>query len=110
MRISCTVASMCNDGNVCTKDTCIDTPLGKQCKRAVTNDGDACTYDSPNPSPNPAATGSEICHWSLLDCELCTENPGCDDGISCTVDYCSSLKCVHKWDDWNAWYELFWAI
>lgn len=74
----CSADSECDDGNLCTTDTCdgatcSHTPVG-------CDDANACTMDACDPS-----TG------------LCESTPVvCDDGIACTIDSCdpSNGQCV----------------
>ncbi len=74
-------ASLCNDGNACTDDSC-DAVLGCQYANNTTacSDGNSCT------------TG-DVC--SAGTC-VGGPPPSCDDGIACTTDGCStSTGCTH---------------
>ena len=70
---------VCDDGNACTLDSCID----GNCVFSVSgnllcDDGDACTY-------------SDICDWGN-----CSGIPvACDDGDPCTIDSCNDGVCEH---------------
>jgi hypothetical protein len=64
----------CNDGSVCTTDTCSE-PLGCQHTQVSCSDANACTTDSCD-----ASTG----------CQHSTSN--CNDGNACTVDTCDLVK------------------
>jgi hypothetical protein len=76
------VALDCNDGSLCTTDTCSET-LGCQHTQVTCSDGNACTTDSCNSNTGcsyvPAANGTS-----------CT-----DDGDVCTSDVCSAGVCTH---------------
>jgi hypothetical protein len=68
----------CNDGNLCTTDSC--NPSNGQCEYVpkTCNDGNLCTTDSCNPSNG--------------QCEYVPKT--CNDGNLCTTDSCSSGNCV----------------
>ncbi|MBP7148345.1 MAG: DNRLRE domain-containing protein [Acidobacteria bacterium] len=73
---------LCNDGNVCTDDTC---DAGAGClftaNSAACEDGDACTTDD---------------YCDNKSCQPGTSQLSCDDQVACTTDSCnSSTGCVH---------------
>jgi uncharacterized repeat protein (TIGR01451 family) len=106
----------CNDGNVCTTDSC--TPAtgcantaasngtactdGNACNGAETcqagtctpaaplncDDGNACTTDSCNPV-------SGCSHTYIAACQTCTVNLNCNDANPCTTDVCNSGQCLN---------------
>ena len=101
------VAVNCNDGNLCTDDTCdaafgcVHTPNSAEC-----DDGNLCTVG--DACAQEACAGGEL----ALDCsdgDLCTEDSCdsqagcvheskvCDDGDLCTLDTClpSTGFCIH---------------
>lgn len=99
---------LCNDGNACTVDACVDgqctsTPASVDC-----DDGNPCTADMCDPqggcqnAPLPgqacddgvACTGADTCDTSgtctgapISGC--CTVNLDCDDGNACTTNTCN---------------------
>lgn len=84
--------NLCNDGNPCTSDTCVDPAIGTcghaNLNGAACNDGNACT------------TG-DVC----LNGACQGAGTGCDDGNACTVDTCTATGCGHaplSCDDGNA--------
>jgi hypothetical protein len=88
----CALSSQCDDGDLCTKDTCaskkcLRTPIAGCCtKNAQCDDGDPCTKDT---------CSKNVCkHSSIAGC--CTENAQCDDGDPCTEDTCSKNVCKHS--------------
>ncbi len=103
---TCQAAGQCNDGDVCTTDTCDVALQACYFTPIACDDGVACTVDSCDPttgcvftpddaacSDGDACNGAEVCD-PVTDCQ-----PGtplvCDDGDPCTVDGCSaSLGCV----------------
>jgi subtilisin family serine protease len=101
----CTVNADCNDGDVCTTDTC----EGCTCvHRAIScDDGDPCTADTcdshtgcqhvvvPDDTPCP---DTNLCNGTET-CQAGTCTPGtalvCDDGSLCTADTCEpATGCV----------------
>jgi len=100
----CAVDADCNDGNVCTNDTCVN----GSCQHANNNnpcdDGSLCTS-------NDTCSGG-LCTGTPQNCDdsnactadgcdggtgLCTHTPiSCDDGNPCTVDFCDpGTGCGH---------------
>ena len=73
----CEVPADCDDGDLCTTDTCVDGNCSN--KLIVCNDGDACTTDSCDP-----ASG---CYHEPINC---------DDDDLCTTDSCNPVSgCVN---------------
>ncbi|HYV17617.1 MAG TPA: MopE-related protein [Verrucomicrobiae bacterium] len=69
----------CDDGNVCTLfDECVGTTCAPGTQQMNCQDGNPCTIDSCNP-----VTG---CDHFLIDCN--DDNP-------CTDDVCGGLQCIH---------------
>lgn len=84
----------CDDGNLCTVDTCI----GGQCEHnsAVNcDDGDNCTTDVCNP-----LTGACISYVENESCVSCNSDADCSDSDACTEDLCNPLtgQCIN-YDD-----------
>jgi hypothetical protein len=83
----CATALDCNDGDVCTTDTCVDgacllTPRVPCCRaRAECDDGDVCTTD---------ACVDETCVFTPRP-SCCRDDTECDDGDGCTDDVCSAF-------------------
>ncbi|RMD82662.1 MAG: hypothetical protein D6815_08660 [Candidatus Dadabacteria bacterium] len=88
----CTNNIDCDDGDVCTIDTCV----GGVCNHApdptccTTNaecdDGDVCTTDT-------CVAGA--CNYAPVP-GCCTTNAECDDGNVCTIDSCVAGTCNHS--------------
>lgn len=79
---SCSTSSECDDGNVCTTETC----SSSVCESTSTatsscSDGNACTIDD--------VCSFGVCKGKATDC---------DDGQWCTADSCALLsgKCIHS--------------
>ncbi len=68
----------CDDGQVCTKDSCANGNCAHVPVNSPCDDGDACSLNDACQNGNCAAGG---------------EKP-CDDGKLCTTDSCASGKCV----------------
>ncbi|HUU01785.1 MAG TPA: hypothetical protein VM425_10110 [Myxococcota bacterium] len=73
--------SLCNDGNVCTLNTC-DALAGCQ---AANNDGAACTVNG----------CTSTCLNGLCDGCTCGNASDCNDGVACTVDDCVGGMCIN---------------
>jgi hypothetical protein len=94
----CTTNADCNDGNVCTTDTC----SGGQCSNvnntASCDDGlfcngaDTCSSGTCTHAGDPCS-GGDTCNESYNRCDECQQNSDCDDGNLCTTDTCSSGQC-----------------
>ena len=101
---ACESETECDDGNVCTVDTCA-IGLGL-CSHA--RPPETCCSDTECPSDDPCRVG--FCHDGncalvpdLLrpDCCSKTTNPACDDELTCTLDACSTpmpgwTSCTHE--------------
>jgi hypothetical protein len=78
----------CDDGVVCTVDSCDETTR-------------ACVHEADSSACNDGAycNGVETCD-PATGC-LAGTPPDCDDGVACTVDSCdeATLACVHQADD-----------
>jgi len=77
----CLDAADCNDGDVCTEDTCSDggTCANTPATGAPCNDGDLCTA------------------WDMCVGGICTGAPKtCSDSNTCTDDYCIEGDCIHE--------------
>jgi len=86
---NCASNSDCNDGNICTIDTCnsgsCSNVINPNCctQNSNCNDGNVCTTDTCN-----IATG--VCsNTALAGC--CRLDSDCNDSKSCTADVCSLL-------------------
>jgi cysteine-rich repeat protein len=105
-------ASLCDDGNACTSDTC-DASGVCQHQTVSCTDGNPCTLDlceastgclsvandgAPCDDGN-ACTGSDSCLVGV--CQggpipgCCAENEDCDDADACTVDTCNGGSCAN---------------
>jgi hypothetical protein len=71
-------AVVCDDGNVCTDDSC--NPLNGEC--VGTYNTDACDDGDP-------CTDNDVCSDGV-----CTGTPFCDDGDACTHDACADGNCT----------------
>ncbi len=102
---------LCEDGNVCTTDTCNTSLNGGTCQHTTKNCAEtpvdlACTTDSCNPAdgscihaPNDGACNdsnlctNDTCN-ALLGCVFTANSVPCDDGDECTEnDTCSAQTC-----------------
>ncbi|MGH9869646.1 MAG: LamG-like jellyroll fold domain-containing protein [Candidatus Polarisedimenticolia bacterium] len=73
-------ATTCNDGNLCTTDSC-DPGLGCVFTPVACSDGDACNgVETCNPGDGQCVGGTPL---------------DCNDGNSCTLDSCSGGGCGH---------------
>ncbi len=100
----CETGAVCDDGNVCTADSCL--PSKYQCNHgkvfnccldtAECDDKNVCTIDS--------CTFSHQCnHQTLPNTQCCNSVGDCDDGNLCTIDNCPTvgLPCAHTQPDAN---------
>jgi hypothetical protein len=103
----CSPWDLCEDGNVCTTDTCSNAQ--NTCVHSPRNCADAfaCTTDSCNAQtnacdhiPNDAACADnndcsdEVCN-AQTGCVITPNTDTCDDGVECTTgDVCSNLSCT----------------
>jgi hypothetical protein len=101
-------AKLCDDGNVCTDDSCeagagacVNTPNGGPC-----DDGDPCTVgDTCNgkgcDAGGPLCADGDACTVDACDAGACSaEALGCDDGNPCTLDGCDpGAGCTHDATD-----------
>jgi hypothetical protein len=83
---------MCEDGDACTTDACIEptgcahTAIADCCgTNAECEDGDVCTAD--------LCTASQCQHAAIAGC--CRADDACDDSDPCTADRCEDNACVH---------------
>jgi hypothetical protein len=98
----------CEDGDLCTKD---DLCYEGECASGaypLCDDGNPCTNDGCDPATGSCAhsPNAKTCddHDPCTTDDRCTEglcggtaNVSCDDGESCTIDYCESpAGCMHK--------------
>ncbi|MDF3064695.1 MAG: hypothetical protein K0R38_296 [Polyangiaceae bacterium] len=120
--VKCTDAASCDDGNLCTTDTC-DAVSGKctfapltdgascdtdeeSCTADVCNagkcvpttlaDGAACESDD-NACTDDKCSGGMCSHPSAPTC-VCGDATDCDDLNPCTTDSCSASACAHVVD------------
>jgi hypothetical protein len=114
---SCQVeASLCDDGNACTSDTC---GSNGECGHAPVScdDGNPCTQDLCDPASgcDAAANDGVVCDdgndctsgdaCAGTSCEgtpiagCCTTDAGCDDEDPCTVDVCGDNSCTNDAKD-----------
>lgn len=109
--VGCTKDADCDDGVDCTADTCDDgrclralLPAGAECPDGVCNGAGAS--DSCVPCVDNHATGldagcdaaSPICDTTQSPpaCVECLDDEDCDDDNECTVEACSSRRCVFQ--------------
>ena len=79
-RENCITSFKCNDGNVCTTDTC-DPSVG------------ICGHIN---NTNPCDDGLPCTSGDVCSGGVCRgQSPNCDDGNACTADTCSGTSCVH---------------
>ena len=87
----CSSAAQCNDGNVCTTDTC----SSKRCLRTAI--AGCCTVsadcDDGNPCTKDTCNNNACKHAAIAGC--CTKNAQCDDKDPCTKDTCKDNACKH---------------
>ncbi|MFC1591314.1 hypothetical protein ACFL43_02195 [Thermodesulfobacteriota bacterium] len=98
----------CDDGNVCTDDTCSGGSCQYADNTASCNDGDACTVSQC--SSGSCVATEETCCADGLDndndgdadctdtgcpCHECDADGDCDDVNACTDDTCVSGQCQH---------------
>ena len=96
----CMNDAACDDGNVCTSDTC---NLQSGVCAAGPMMAGCCVEDRDCPRSTVCSTSS--CNTATNQCETvdagpdCCEQPAdCDDGDPCTIDDCSANACVHASD------------
>ncbi len=77
------VITLCEDGDPCTDNECIDGQCVYPCNTDPCDDGDDCTEND---------TCSEC---GCVGTPFCTEDGQCDDGDVCTDDACVDGCCVH---------------
>jgi len=91
----CASDDECDDGDLCTKDSC---GSSKHCVFSkITN---CCVYDSDCSDSNPCTVdkcpepGGQCLHDQVLGC--CQSSKDCDDGDVCTKDLCMANACSHE--------------
>ncbi|TFH23626.1 MAG: hypothetical protein E4H03_05725, partial [Myxococcales bacterium] len=105
----CDTDGECNDGNLCTTDTCVGAPGGTCSNLANTlpcDDGIPCTVGDqcgggscqPGTPNNSVCNDSEVCTDDVCSSVTgCTNPPNtasCDDGVACTSsDVCAGGTC-----------------
>jgi hypothetical protein len=111
----CNTAADCNDGNVCTTDTCLGCPRvcahsnntlscsdGLYCTGADTCSGGSCSVHAGTPCPGADGDSdcSETCNEATDSCTANdTDGSSCNDGLYCTAtDTCSSGTCTGTTD------------
>jgi len=114
----CTSAAQCDDGFLCTDDTCIAgtcnyANIDANCPDALNCDGvDFCDPANPNADDDGCVPPGDPCDPKLCDeatyvvgdpgtCVDCTSNADCNDVITCTLDTCDGVtgNCWHTPDD-----------
>jgi len=81
---SCTTAAQCDDGSLCTSDSCLD----NICRQIPVSTG-CCTT-------NADCTGGDACTVASCEAGKCALIPkACDDGLACTADSCEDGTCNH---------------
>jgi hypothetical protein len=96
----------CDDADACTMDDhCVQNALGVTCQGApvVCNDGSLCTTDSCDPLTGQCVTTPVVCDdddpctsdTCVATTGQCVHSPnGCDDLDACTSDSCQPQACV----------------
>ena len=98
----------CDDGNLCTSDSC--NPATGACTNAAVscNDQNPCTNDSCNPATGTCTFEAKSCDdnnpCTIDSCNAATGTcrnvaKSCDDGVACTADACVAGECVHTPDN-----------
>ena len=82
----CASDSDCDDGNMCTDDTCTTGVCTVTNSTSTCDDGDECTESDVCTVGTCAGTAVDGC---------CAFDVNCDDGDDCTSDTCISNACVH---------------
>jgi 3-phytase len=101
-KTECTLDSQCDDGNVCTLNTCntvtnlCNPPAGTNEGQACTDDGQFCTGTETCQSGRCASSGNPctspsfpVCNEDSNTCIACSQNSDCNDDDECTDDICS---------------------
>ena len=96
------VAVICDDGNECNLDSCVDgvcahpyDPSATCCQQqSDCDDGNACTVDACN------ALGDCL---NIVDPACCLQDVDCDDGDPCTVDICPRNRGALSYDGIDDW-------
>ena len=95
-------APICNDGNVCTTDSCragacsaVGVPAGTT---GLCADGDACSGDPTNLCVGCATIGNcsgetPYCNMMTNECVGCITSADCNDDNACTSDVCTASTC-----------------
>ena len=89
----CTDDADCDDGMICTTNTCTDGECVFQAiagccsDDAACDDGDECTDDSCEANANACV--------NVLNGTCCAEDTDCDDGDLCTTDACDAGLCAN---------------
>ena len=84
---ACSCPTGCDDGNPCTRDTCLNGKCAHECL-CVGPTGDVTCCPGPGPCPAPTTT-------TTLPTGGCTTDVDCDDGNPCTADRCVNGICEH---------------
>lgn len=99
--IECQNGSDCNDGILCTTDTCTNGICANTNNTISCDDGFFCT-DTDNCSAGICVGNGDpcppqlMCSESLDACVECFNNNDCVDGDVCTTDTCNALgACIH---------------
>jgi hypothetical protein len=91
---ACSTAADCDDGDLCTIDTCT---AGVCTSAPACDDGDACSIDSCDPTSGACSYADKDCDdGNVCTTDSCDPETGacqnvpldCDDGDACTMDSC----------------------
>lgn len=100
--VSCTVASQCDDANVCTTDTCspagacVHTNNSESCDDGLyCNGADVCAGGECGHAGSPCSGTTAQCDEASDRCVQCLTDDQCNDGNVCTTDTCSGGFCAH---------------
>jgi hypothetical protein len=95
-RNACDTAVQCDDGNVCTADTCVSGACQHNpivgcavcTSDAQCDDGNLCTSDR--------CVNEKCMHTGITGCALCRADADCSDTNPCTVDSCVASNCSYR--------------
>lgn len=96
----CFIGTDCDDGNICTTDTCTNGICSNTNNTITCDDGIFCTANDVCTNGNCVGGGDscpgQFCNEILDACVECLFDNDCLDGDVCTTDSCNALgACVH---------------
>jgi len=91
----CATAAECDDGDICTDETCASGVCGHQAVADCTACTTADTCDDRNRCTTDTCGTSGSCEHTTSDhCRPCTTDGDCDDADACTTDRCGDGVCT----------------